>query len=331
MMNGTANVNAAGRSHYASSIPIPRAASHSKIHTLAASPKLPPKQNCVGAFSSPRISSPRTGKAQASSTCGAPKGSKQKLAVKAAAAANPRPEKTDIPGSHGETEEMDSSLGSGLVSGYTNPWSLPKANSRTTKIVKKAVIQTNEKVKNISKQGESNSSLVAVKVLGKPSTIAEPAKTAHLPGKSPSYLNLYNETLMSKPSDGSATKRPQSCPAKGPSASESNWKENGTSKQEDNPQTISLDTSSLNKGPVLHTAPISFSSLPQHNHPIMATVAPFHYRWQGEKEKSSLPQKEETCDVQQPSPPEGPELTLRGMTLNLGFGCKGRDLRPANY
>ncbi|XP_039185289.1 neuron navigator 1 isoform X2 [Crotalus tigris] len=313
MMNGTANVNAAGRSHYASSIPIPRAASHSKIHTLAASPKLPPKQNCVGAFSSPRISSPRTGKAQASSTCGAPKGSKQKLAVKAAAAANPRPEKTDIPGSHGETEEMDSSLGSGLVSGYTNPWSLPKANSRTTKIVKKAVIQTNEKVKNISKQGESNSSLVAVKVLGKPSTIAEPAKTAHLPGKSPSYLNLYNETLMSKPSDGSATKRPQSCPAKGPSASESNWKENGTSKQEDNPQTISLDTSSLNKGPVLHTAPISFSSLPQHNHPIMATVAPFHYRWQGEKEKSSLPQKEETCDVQQPSPPEGPELTLRGM------------------
>lgn len=271
-MNGTANVNAAGRSHYASSIPIPRAASHSKIHTLAASPKLPPKQNCVGAFSSPRISSPRTGKAQASSTCGAPKGSKQKLVIKTAAAANPRPEKTDISGSHGETEEMDSGLGSGLVSG------LPKANSRTTKTVKKAVIQTTEKVKNTSKQGESNSSLVAMKVLGKPSTIAESTKTTHLPGKSPSYLNLYNETLMPKTSDGSTTKRPQSCPAKGQSASESNWKENGTSKQEDNPQTISLDTSSLNKGPVLHTAPISFSSVPQHNHPIMATVAPFHYR-----------------------------------------------------
>ncbi|XP_058030429.1 neuron navigator 1 isoform X5 [Ahaetulla prasina] len=313
MMNGTANVNAAGRSHYASSIPIPRAASHSKIHTLAASPKLPPKQNCVGAYSSPRLSSPRIGKAQGSSTCGAPKGPKQKLMVKAAAATSPRPEKTDISGSHGETEDMDSSLSSGLVSGYSNPWGLPKANSRPTKIVKKAVIQTTEKVKNTSKQGESNSSLVAVKVLGKPSTIAEPAKTTHLPGKSPSYLNLYNETLMSKTSEGSTTKRPQSCPAKGQSASEVNWKENGTIKQEDNPQTISLDTSNLNKGPVLHTAPISFSSVPQHNHPIMATVAPFHYRWQGEKEKSSLPQKEEACDVQQPSPPEGPELALRGM------------------
>ncbi|XP_034270098.1 neuron navigator 1 isoform X5 [Pantherophis guttatus] len=313
MMNGTANVNAAGRSHYASSIPIPRAASHSKIHTLAASPKLPPKQNCVGAYSSPRISSPRIGKAQGSSTCGAPKGPKQKLVVKAPAAASPRPEKTDISGSHGETEDMDSSLISGLVSGYSNPCGLPKANSRPTKIVKKAVIQTTEKVKNTSKQGESNSSLFAVKVLGKPSTIAEPAKSTHLPGKSPSYLNLYNETLMSKTSEGSTTKRPQSCPAKGQSASEVNWKENGTPKQEDNPQTISLDTSNLNKGPVLHTAPISFSSVPQHNHPIMAAVAPFHYRWQGEKEKSSLPQKEETGDVRQPSPPEGPELTLRGM------------------
>uniref|UniRef100_A0A670YTN8 Neuron navigator 1 n=1 Tax=Pseudonaja textilis TaxID=8673 RepID=A0A670YTN8_PSETE len=262
-MNGTANVNAAGRSHYASSIPIPRAASHSKIHTLAASPKLPPKQNCVGAYSSPRIASPMIGKAQGSSSYGAPKGSKQKLMVKAAAAANPRPEKTDISGS------------------------------------------------------ESNNSLVAVKVLGKPSTPAESAKTTHLPGKSPSYLNLHNETLMTKTSEGSTTKRPQSCPAKGQSASEVNWKENGTSKQEDNLQTISLDTSNLNKGPVLHTAPISFSSLPQHNHPIMATVAPFHYRCQGEKEKSSLPQKEETCDVQQPSPLEGPERTLRGTSKSL--------------
>uniref|UniRef100_A0A670YY29 Neuron navigator 1 n=1 Tax=Pseudonaja textilis TaxID=8673 RepID=A0A670YY29_PSETE len=231
-MNGTANVNAAGRSHYASSIPIPRAASHSKIHTLAASPKLPPKQNCVGAYSSPRIASPMIGKAQGSSSYGAPKGSKQK----------------------------------------------------PTKIVKKAVIQTTEKIKNTSKQGESNNSLVAVKVLGKPSTPAESAKTTHLPGKSPSYLNLHNETLMTKTSEGSTTKRPQSCPAKGQSASEVNWKENGTSKQEDNLQTISLDTSNLNKGPVLHTAPISFSSLPQHNHPIMATVAPFHYR------ESFLPQ-----------------------------------------
>ncbi|XP_070601819.1 neuron navigator 1 isoform X1 [Erythrolamprus reginae] len=308
MMNGAANVNAAGRSHYASSIPIPRAASHSKIQTLAASPKLPPKQNCVGAYSSPRVSSPRLGKAQGTSTCGAPKGTKQKLMVKTPGAASPRPEKTDVSGSHVETEDMDSSLTSGLVSGYSSPWGLPKANSRPTKIVKKTVIQTTEKVKNTSKQGESNSSLVAVKGLGKPSIIAEPAKTTHLPGKSPSYLNLYNET-----SERSTTKRPQSCPAKGQSASEINWKENGTSKQEDNPQTISLDTSNLNKGPVLHAASISFSPLPQHNHPIMATVAPFHYRWQGEKEKSSLSQKEETCDVQQPSPPEGPELTLRGM------------------
>ncbi|XP_025776803.1 neuron navigator 1 [Puma concolor] len=43
-MNGMANVNSASRPHYASSIPVPRAASQTRIHTPGASPQLRPRQ-----------------------------------------------------------------------------------------------------------------------------------------------------------------------------------------------------------------------------------------------------------------------------------------------
>lgn len=278
MMNGTANVNAAGRSHYASSIPVPRAASHSKIHTLAASPKLPPRQNSVGAVPSQRASSPRTGKGLVSSSSGVPKGSKQKLVPKTPAAASPGQEKSEASESHGGSDGIDSSLSLSMVSGCSSPRGMQRSSSRTIGATKKAAVQATERSKDTTKQGEDSSSRGAKKGLGKPSTIPEPAKTSHLPGKSPSYLSLYSETLLSRSSEGSTTKRPQSCPVKGQWASEANGKGSGTSKPEEKPQVISLDTSNLNKGPVLHTGPISFSSVPQHNHPIMATVAPFHYR-----------------------------------------------------
>ncbi|XP_033008984.1 neuron navigator 1 isoform X6 [Lacerta agilis] len=311
MMNGTANVNAAGRSHYASSIPVPRAASHSKIHTLAASPKLPPRQNSVGAVPSQRASSPRTGKGLVSSSSGAPKGSKQKLIPKTPAAASPGQEKSEASESHGGSDGIDSSLSLSMVSGCSSPRGMQRSSSRTIGANKKAAVQATERSKDTTKHGEDSSSRGAKKGLGKPSTIPEPAKTSHLPGKSPSYLSLYSETLLTRSSEGSTTKRPQSCPVKGQWASEANGKGSGTSKPEEKPQVISLDTSNLNKGPVLHTGPISFSSVPQHNHPIMATVAPFHYRRQGEKERSSSSKEESACEEQQPNPTEGPEHGLR--------------------
>ncbi|XP_061487848.1 neuron navigator 1 isoform X2 [Rhineura floridana] len=327
MMNGTANVNAAGRSHYASSIPVPRAASHSKIHTLAASPKLPPRQNSVGAVPSQTASSPRTGKGLVSSSSSAPKGSKQKLVPKAPAAASSGQQKAEVSESHGGSEGMDSSLSLSMVSGCSSPRRMQKSSSRATGAAKKAVIQATERGKDTSRHGEDNSSTgkIPKKGLGKPSTIPEPAKTPSLPGKSPSYLSLYSETLMSRSSEGSTTKRPQSCPVKGQWASEANWKGSGTCKPEEKPPVISLDTSNLNKGPVLHTGPISFNSVPQHNHPIMATVAPFHYRRQGEKERNSSSNEETACEEQQPNLTEGPEHSLRSMEAGLlnGFLAAG--------
>ncbi|XP_053249669.1 neuron navigator 1 isoform X5 [Podarcis raffonei] len=325
MMNGTANVNAAGRSHYASSIPVPRAASHSKIHTLAASPKLPPRQNSVGAVPSQKASSPRTGKGLVSSSSGAPKGSKQKLVPKTPAAASPGQEKSEASESHGGSDGIDSSLSLSMVSGCSSPRGMQRSSSRTIGATKKAAVQATERSKDTTKHGEDSSSRGAKKGLGKPSTIPEPAKTSHLPGKSPSYLSLYSETLLSRSSEGSTTKRPQSCPVKGQWASEANGKGSGMSKPEEKPQVISLDTSNLNKGPVLHTGPISFSSVPQHNHPIMATVAPFHYRRQGEKERSSSSKEESACEEQQPNLTEGPEHRLRNMEAGLlnGFLAAG--------
>ncbi|KAJ7331828.1 hypothetical protein JRQ81_014008 [Phrynocephalus forsythii] len=310
MMNGTANVNAAGRSHYGSSIPVPRAASHSKIHTLAASPKLPPRQNTVAAVPSQRASSPRTGKGPAGSSSGAPKRSKQNTTLKTPTSAGPGQEKAEGPESQAGRETADASLSQGPMSGCSSPRGVQKATSRTTSSTKKAFVQATERVK----LAEDNNSLGTKKGLGKSTTVSEPAKPSQLPGKSPSYFSLYSETLLSKSSEGPTTKRPQSCPVKGQWVSEASWKGTGASKAEDKSQVISLDTSNLNKGPALHTGPISFSSVSQHNHPIMATVAPFHYRRQGENERSNLSKEEHhASEGQQTSPAEGPEITLRSM------------------
>ncbi|XP_077191178.1 neuron navigator 1 isoform X3 [Paroedura picta] len=324
MMNGTANVNAAGRSHYASSIPVPRAASHSKIHTLAASPKLPPRQNTVGAVPSQRASSPRIGKGLVGSGSGNVKGCKQKIIPKAPAAASPGQEKAEGAENHGGTEGTESSLSLSTVSDCNSLRGTQKTSPRANGPAKKPASQATEKGKDTPKHGEDCTSLSAKKSLAKPNSVSEPTKTSHLPGKSPSHLSLYSETLLSRPSEGPSMKRPQSCPVKGQWASEATWKGSGMSKVEEKPQVISLDTSSLNKGPALHAGPISFPSVPQHNHPIMATVAPFHYRRQGEKERTGLSKEEHACD-EHPSPVEGPDLSLRGVEAGLfnGFLAAG--------
>uniref|UniRef100_A0A8D0GVA9 Neuron navigator 1-like n=1 Tax=Sphenodon punctatus TaxID=8508 RepID=A0A8D0GVA9_SPHPU len=300
MMNGTANVNAAGRSHYASSIPVPRAVSQSKIHTMAASPKMPPRQNSLVATPSQKISSPRLGKGLAGASGTAAKVSKQKGIPKASAAASSGQEKVELSECHG-ADVMEAGL-----SVSTGPRGVQKASPRAPGATKKSLVQGTERDKDISKPGMGYSSSGGKKSLGKPSTTPESSKIHHAQGKSPSRFSLCNETGSSGTLEGPSAKRPQSCPVKGQWASEANWRGSGMPRTDDKLQVISLDTSNLNKGPVLHAGAISFSSGPQHSHPIMATVAPFHYRLQGEKER-----KENTCE--QPAPEEEPELSVHGM------------------
>lgn len=71
-MNGMANVNSASRPHYASSIPVPRASSQTRIHTPGASPQLRTRQADL-ALSPQRAVSPRRGKATVSSRNSSPK------------------------------------------------------------------------------------------------------------------------------------------------------------------------------------------------------------------------------------------------------------------
>ncbi|XP_052593012.1 neuron navigator 1 isoform X4 [Peromyscus californicus insignis] len=71
-MNGMANVNSASRPHYASSIPVPRASSQTRIHTPGASPQLRPRQADL-ALSPQRAASPSRRKAAVSSRNSSPK------------------------------------------------------------------------------------------------------------------------------------------------------------------------------------------------------------------------------------------------------------------
>ncbi|KAM6165063.1 neuron navigator 1 isoform 2-T2 [Erethizon dorsatum] len=85
-MNGMANVNSASRPHYASSIPVPRASSQTRIPTPGASPQLRPRQAGL-ALSPQRAASSRLGKAAGSSRNSSPKASRGRGSPRAAGAA----------------------------------------------------------------------------------------------------------------------------------------------------------------------------------------------------------------------------------------------------
>ncbi|XP_019401929.1 PREDICTED: neuron navigator 1 isoform X2 [Crocodylus porosus] len=312
MMNGTANVNPPGRSHYASAIPVPRTMSHSKLHAMAASPRLPSQQSSLGTAPSPRASPPWPGKAPTNITTPASKGPKQKSAAKAPMNTGAGPDKAEPPECKGPDAE------SGL-SQVTSPSSssspgVQKVTLRASGVPRKSQVQGTERDKDSSKAGEVPSSHSTKKGLGRPSGPAELPKTPQLQGKSPSRFSLHSESGLPGPQDTLSAKRPQSCPLKGQWASEVTWKGSGVPKpcaREDRPPVSSLDTSSLapNKGPALHSGAISFSTAPQQSHPVTATVAPFHYRVQGDRERSE-PSPEEHP---QTSPAEGPEPHFRGL------------------
>ncbi|XP_011365621.2 uncharacterized protein ENSP00000471857-like [Pteropus vampyrus] len=108
-MNGMADVNSASRPHYASSIPVPRAASQTRIHTPGASPQLWPRQ--AGLAPSPqRAASPRLGKATGPPRGPSPKASRGRGPPRASGAVKESAEGAD-----------------GLCS---SPWSSPRASPK---------------------------------------------------------------------------------------------------------------------------------------------------------------------------------------------------------
>nr|XP_048683066.1 neuron navigator 1 isoform X5 [Caretta caretta] len=301
-MNGTANVNVTGRSHYASAIPVPRTMSQSK---------LPPRQSSLGAPPSQRAASPRPGKAPGCIGSPAAKGSKPKSLSKAPVEARPGPETAEASECK-RADRVESGLSQSTRTPGSSPRGGPKATPRATGAPKKALVQGTEREKESPKPGEAYSSHGTKKGSGKPSGAAELAKTPHLQGKSPSRFSLCSESGLPGVPEGSSAKRPQSCPVKGQWVSEALWKGSGVPKAargEDKSPGISLGTSSpmQNKEPA-----ISFSSVPQQSHPATATVAPFHYRLQGDREKSEFSQEERVCE-EPTSPADGPELGFPGL------------------
>lgn len=109
-MNGMANVNSASRPHYASSIPVPRAASQTRIHTPGASPQLRPRQAGL-ALSPQRAASPRLGKAAGPSRGSSPKASRGRGSPKASGAVR------------------ESAEGADSLSG--SPWSSPRTTPKS--------------------------------------------------------------------------------------------------------------------------------------------------------------------------------------------------------
>nr|XP_042698392.1 neuron navigator 1 isoform X6 [Chrysemys picta bellii] len=229
--------------------------------------------------------------------------------------AGPGPE-TAEPSECKRADGVESGLSQSTRTPGSSPRGGPKTTPRATGAPKKALVQGTEREKESPKPGEAYTSHGAKKGSGKPSGTAELAKTPQLQGKSPSRFSLCSESGLPGTPEGSSAKRPQSCPVKGQWVSEALWKGSGVPKAargEDKSPRISLGTSSpmQNKEPA-----ISFSSVPQQSHPVTATVAPFHYRLQGDREKSEFSQEERACE-EPTSPADGPELGFPGLAAGV--------------
>ncbi|XP_075766304.1 neuron navigator 1 isoform X4 [Pelodiscus sinensis] len=301
-MNGTANVTVTGRSHYVSAIPVPRAVSQSKLHAMAASPKLAPRPSGLGAPPAQRASSPRQGKAPGCASSAASKSSKPKSLSKASREAGPGQE-TAEPSESKRAEGADC----GLRQSPKTPGSSPRGGQKAMPRVPGAPTTA------LRAGAEREESPGTKKSLGKPSGPAEPAKT-------PSRFSLCGESGLPGAPAGASAKRPLSCPAKGQWASDAIGKGSGVPKAaggEDKSLGISLGTRSLmqNKEPA-----VSFSA-PQQSHPVTATVAPFRYRLQGDGEQEERPQEEHTWK-EPASPADGPELGFPGWDTALQRGGK---------
>uniref|UniRef100_A0A8C6HE80 Neuron navigator 1 n=1 Tax=Mus spicilegus TaxID=10103 RepID=A0A8C6HE80_MUSSI len=255
-MSGMANVNSASRPHYASSIPVPRASSQTRIHTPGASPQLRPRQQADLALSPQRGASPRRGKAAVSSRNSSPKAYRGRGTPRAAGPAR------ELAGS---VESLPSS-----------PWNSPRVTPKTA----------------LSSQAGSRRAGETQSTQRKKTQEGIPVR--HTRGRSPPQSSCYGETQIPGPPEGRMPpgcqgKDQRNINSKPPRCLEPDEGEaSGTSSPVCSP--VQSMRSSATPGV------ISFSSAHPQSQPITATVAPFQYRLQTDQEPGPVPQESWVLD-----------------------------------
>ncbi|XP_077013502.1 neuron navigator 1 isoform X3 [Tamandua tetradactyla] len=250
-MNGMANVNSASRPHFASSIPVPRAASQSRIPTPGASPQLRPRQAGL-ALSPQRAASPRLGKAAGPPRNLSPKASRGRSSPKAAGAVR------------------ESAEGGDGLSG--SPWSSPRVTPKAALPSRAGSGRAGETygkrkkaqegIPVLQPQGRSPSRIISrgeTQIPGAP----EGRQPLSCPGKEQRDINYKSSGIPRslEPDDRGASGA--SSPISSPAPSER---------------------------PSPAPGAISFSSAHQQSQPVTATVAPFQYRLQADQDPGPLPQ-----------------------------------------
>ncbi|XP_049626757.1 uncharacterized protein ENSP00000471857-like [Suncus etruscus] len=239
-----ANVNPTSRPHYASSIPVPRAASQTRIPTPGASPQLRPRQSGL-ALSPQRAASPRLGKSGGPLRSSSPKaswGSSPKL-------------------SGGVRESGEAS--EGLPS---SPWSSPRTAPKASLSSRTGSRRVGET------QGTPGKKKVAHDVLPINQTRGRsPARTpARTPSRGEAHVSAAPDAL-----------KPLSCVGK--EERDGNLGRSGFHRtlEPDDGATLGISSTNCSSGQSKQPSPVPGAigfSAHQQSQPVMATVAPFQYR-----------------------------------------------------
>eukprot|EP00069_Balaena_mysticetus_P015750 bmy_09419T0 len=275
-MDGTASVNSSGRPHYASSIPVPRAASQTRIHTPAASPRLRPHQASL-ALSPQRAASPRLGKAGGPSRGSSPKASRGRGSPKASGAARESAEGAE-----------------GLA---CSPWSSPRATPKAA----------------LSSRAGSRSVGETQGTQGKKRVAQEGILTRQTRGRSPSRTSSPGETQVPGAPEG---RKPSNHPGKDqrdvPYKSSGGPRSSEPDARAASGQRSPVCSPVRSARPPPTPGAISFSSVHQQSQPVTATVAPFRYRAQTDPEPGPLRQGSWAADGYS-GPPSRTEESLSCM------------------
>ncbi|XP_069489726.1 neuron navigator 1 isoform X2 [Ambystoma mexicanum] len=346
-MNGSANVSAPGRSHYASAIPVPRSFSPGKIQGMAASPKQPRRQPSTGpaspsvAYASQKTSSPKPVKAVLNTNSSASKNPKQKTSpgtsIGVLEKRTPTSDKALLP---------DGKQAAGYEGGLSpcggSPWGSPrlgqKISPRSREAYKKILDHGLENEKESDQKTADTSGTLSSKMgLVKSSMVSSlVGETTQAQGKPPTRLSLYNDNTLLGSIEALKAKRPQSCPAKGQWVPEGNCRtQEGTRVLPANEKISSTLPGSgiahsngqvpASKGMALSSGTINFSSVMPQTPPVTATVAPFQYKLQqgdGDENDSS----DGDCDD---------SITISDVTeisfMDLEKGMLGSNLKGSHH
>ncbi|KAG8518023.1 hypothetical protein J0S82_016863 [Galemys pyrenaicus] len=238
-MNGMANVNSASRPHYASSIPVPRAASQTRIHTPGASPQLRPRQ--VGLALSPqRVASPRPGRDSGPLRSSSPRASRGRGSPKASRAVR-------------ESAEN----GEGLSS---SPWSSPRATPKAALSSRAGTRRAGEPQSTQGKRKTAQEGIPSLQTRGRSPSPMSSRGEAQIPEgrKPPSCPGKDQRDINYRSSGAPRSLEPDDGATLGASSA------------------ICSPRQSKRSSPA--SGAISFSSAHPQSQPVTATVAPFQYR-----------------------------------------------------